>query len=156
MLDELMAKLNEQNRGSYQGGVSLDDDSSSSVTDPFATNTPPTESRATSDSPPEMTQVEQLKKQLELATERMAQMELEVTQSRLTRHTVEQAIGSPFPAAQDIAYNSFGAAPVAFNSDVSRRTSPLEHVNQQQSLGLNGLVQNGGLMPAPAFFNGQK
>jgi len=151
-----MAKLNEQNRGSYHGGVSLDDDSSSSATDPFATNTPPTASRATSDSPPETAQVEQLKKQLELATERMAQMELEVTQSRLTRHTVEQALGSPFPAAQDIAYNSFGAAPVAYNGGLSRRTSSLEHTTQQQSLGMNGLVHGGSLMPAPAFFNGQK
>lgn len=151
-----MAKINEQKRSSYQGGVSLDDDSSSSATDPFAANTPPTESRATSDSPPETDQVEQLKKQLELATERMAQMEFEVTQSRLTRHTVEQALGSPYPAAQDIAYNSFSGAPVAYSAGASRRTSPLEHATQQQSLGLSGLVHGGNLMPAPAFFNGQK
>jgi hypothetical protein len=149
-----MAKLNEQQRNTYHGGVALDDDNSSSATDPFAADTPPTDSRATSDSPPETTQVEQLKKQLELATERMAQMELEVTQSRLTRHTVEQAIGSPFPAAQDIAYSSFSGVPV-LSSGLSRRNSPSQMNNQQAAFAMNGFA-HGGLLPAPTFFNGQK
>jgi hypothetical protein len=35
----------------------------------------------------------------------MAQMDLQLTQSRLAQHTMEEAIGSPFPAAQHLAAN---------------------------------------------------
>ncbi|KAI7545128.1 hypothetical protein KC317_g15813, partial [Hortaea werneckii] len=88
------------------------EDTSSSSTDPYAT-TPPTAGLANSDDRPDAAEVLRLKKELALATERMAQMDLqltkerqdrmsqaeidELTQSRIAQHTVEQAIGSPFP-----------------------------------------------------------
>jgi len=67
-----------------------------------------------------------LKKELELTRERMAQMdvqlarerterterfgqaEMDLTQSHIARHTVEEAIGSPFPAAQHLAFSMGG------------------------------------------------
>lgn len=98
-----MARISEQQEQLARHGSEVNDDNSSSATDPFA-NTPPTESLGSSDRP-DAAEVLSLKKQLELATERMAQMDLELTQSRMARHTVEQAIGSPFPAAQQLAFN---------------------------------------------------
>lgn len=152
VLGVLMAKLNEQQQNMRGGGARVDDDTSSSTTDPF-TNTPPGESSATSDSQSGPAEVDLLKKQLELATERMVQMDLELTQSRLARHTVEQAIGSPFPAAQELAYNAFGGAQTAFNGPVSRRPSPLDMGAPAQQIGMNGMINGGAMMPAP-FFRG--
>ncbi|KAK5122733.1 hypothetical protein LTR85_003648 [Meristemomyces frigidus] len=110
-VDALLAKLTEQQHSRQK----VDEDSSSSATDPYAT-TPPTESLANSnDGRPDAVEVFRLKRELELATHRMAQMDLqlsrerqeriELDQSRITQHTVEQAIGSPFPAAQNLAMN---------------------------------------------------
>lgn len=76
--------------------------SSSSPTDPYPTATPPTES-VPSDGRPHSAEVDLLKQQLEDAQERMAQMDLQLTQSRLAQHTMEEAIGSPFPHAQHLA-----------------------------------------------------
>ncbi|KAK5136495.1 hypothetical protein LTR08_003140 [Meristemomyces frigidus] len=112
-VDALLAKLTEQQAARQR----MDSDSSSSATDPYAT-TPPTES-AVSDGRPDAVEVYRLKKELELAQNRMAQMDLqmskerqermsELDQSRITQHTVEQAIGSPFPAAQHLAFSMAG------------------------------------------------
>jgi hypothetical protein len=74
-------------------------DTSSEATDPYGN----TEPAAHSSGRPDAAEVLRLQKQLELARERMAQMDLELAQSRIAKHTVEEAIGSPFPAAQQLA-----------------------------------------------------
>ena len=123
-VEALLAKLAEQQAAlSHQrsNGENDAEDASSSATDPYA-NTPPTD--ATSDGRPDAAEVLRLKKELALATERMAQMDMqlakernvrmsqaeldELTQSRIAQHTVEQAIGSPFPGAQNLAFNMGG------------------------------------------------
>ncbi|TKA24013.1 hypothetical protein B0A50_06904 [Salinomyces thailandicus] len=128
-VEALLAKLSKQQamqdrQARQQASVEDDaDDSSSSTTDPYAADTLPTESIAISDDHPDA-EVLRLKKELSLATERMAQMDLqlakerqdrmsqaeidELTQSRITQHTVEQALGSPFPGAQNLAFNMAG------------------------------------------------
>ena len=63
VLDELMAKLNEHQNSKHEGGVPLEDDSSSQNTDPFADNTPPAGSTATSDSN-DMSAMDDMKRQL--------------------------------------------------------------------------------------------
>lgn len=106
-VDELIAKLTAQQELLSRQKRSIEEhentSTSSSQTDPYAT-TPPTES-ATSDGRPDAAEVFRLKKELEVANERMAQMDLQLTQSRLAQHTMEEAIGSPFPAAQHLAAN---------------------------------------------------
>ncbi|KAK0345558.1 hypothetical protein LTR02_009506 [Friedmanniomyces endolithicus] len=118
-VDDLLARLNEQQAvlsRQKSEAENIFDDSSSSATNPYA-GTPPLES----DGRPDAAEVLRLKKELELARERMAQMDLQLahqqhdrvaqndfdafTQSQIARHTVEQAIGSPFPAAQHLAMN---------------------------------------------------
>lgn len=154
VLDVLMAKLNEQQQMKQgSGGVPVDDDSSSVATDPFA-NTPPAGSSATPDSQ-DNAEIDRLKRELDLANERMAQMQLDLTHSHLARQTVEQAIGSPFPAAQDLAYNSSNAGHHAFNGPTSRRTSPFEGNNQSPGYGINGMLQAGQVQP-PTYYHGQK
>lgn len=80
---------------------------SSSPTDTFPAATPPTEA-GNSDCIPDNDKVSELKKELRDANERMALMDLELNQTRLARHTMEEAIGSPFPAAQHLAANITG------------------------------------------------
>jgi len=118
-VDDLLARLNEQQAvlsRQKSEAENIFDDSSSSATNPYA-GTPPLEG----DGRPDAAEVLRLKKELELARQRMAQMDLQLnhqqhdriaqndldafTQSQIARHTVEQAIGSPFPAAQHLAMN---------------------------------------------------
>lgn len=85
--------------GKTENGVIADrSTSSSSPTDLFPEATPPTDDD----------EVLELKKQLGAAKEHMALMNLELTQSRLAQHTMEEAIGSPFPGAQHLAVNING------------------------------------------------
>jgi hypothetical protein len=166
VLDELMAKLNEQQHTKRDGGVPLGpDDSSSQTTDPFA-NTPPAGSTATSDSN-DTTAMENMKRQLELATERMAQMELELTQTRirqtselpdLTQGRIhrpsEHSVHASFPpTGHGPSFTSLGAYDNSATD--SRRASPLDLDSQQQALGLSGGFQSGALAPPP-FFTGHK
>jgi hypothetical protein len=153
-----MAKLNEQQNTKH---VPLADDISSQDTDPFA-NTPPTGSTATSEST-DTTAMENMKRQLELATERMAQMELELTQTRArqpsehpelaqTRYhrATEQPVNASFPStAQGFPFVSL--PPVSYNNVDSRRTSPLDLNSQQQALAMSGGFQSGSLAPPPLF-----
>ena len=110
-VEELLARLTQQqevlNRQKQQLDENEGPQQSSSPTDPFAAS-PITESVDNADGRPDAAEVYLLKKQLALAQERMAMMDLELTQSRITKHTVEEAIGSPFPAAQHLAYNLSG------------------------------------------------
>lgn len=127
-----MARLTKQQelRALQQPRVessSEDGGRNSSPTDPYA-NTPPTESVANSDGRPDAAEVFRLNKELELTRQRMAQMEVELTQSRITQHTVEQAIGSPFPAPQQLAFGAQGMMPP--QGGVSGRASPFPTLNQ--------------------------
>ena len=163
-----MAKLNEQQNTKHSGGVPLADDMSSQDTDPFA-NTPPTGSTATSDSN-DTTVMENMKRQLELATERMAQMELELTQSRARQpleqaelvqpryhRATEQSATPSFPSTtQGFPFVSLSGPQGNYNNNAdSRRTSPLDLNSQQQALAMNGGFQSGTLAPPP-FFASQK
>lgn len=136
-VDQLLAKLTEQQerlarqKRSFEETQNENRSNSSSATDPYA-NTPPTETN-TSDGRPDAVEVFRLKKELEAAKERMAQMDLQITQSRLAQHTMEEAIGSPFPAAQHLAANITGhsmmpgGAGLAQSNPYSRAASPFEH-----------------------------
>ncbi|KAK3672867.1 hypothetical protein LTR78_007220 [Recurvomyces mirabilis] len=115
-MDDLLAKLSEQQANfnrQQSAAAELFETGSSSSTDPYA-NTPPT---TEGDGRPDAAELLRLKKELQFAQERMAQMDLQLsghcqdripqqdvfTQSQIARHTVEQAIGSPFPTAQHLA-----------------------------------------------------
>ena len=163
-----MAKLNEQQNTKHNsGGVPLEDDTSSQGTDPFA-GTPPTGGSTTTSDSNDAAVMENMKRRLELATERMAQMELELTQTRarqpseqaeLTQphyhRNTEQPANASFPgAAQGFPFISL-PPPGAFTNVDSRRTSPLDLNAQQQALAMNGGFQSGTLAPPP-FFATQK
>jgi len=153
-VNELLARLTQQQQALYRQKEQVDESahdnsSSSSATDPYA-NTPPTESVANSDGRPDAAEVLRLQKELECAKERMAQMDLELTQSRITRHTVEEAIGSPFPAAQQLAFNIGGAAA----NNGQGRASPFRPGNQVQNapggkLWIDTGIPSGGDMYTP-------
>lgn len=135
-VEDLLAKLTEQQeriarqKRSFEESLNENRSHSSETTDPYA-NTPPTETN-TSDGRPDAAEVFRLKKELEAAKERMAQMDLQITQSRLAQHTMEEALGSPFPAAQHLAANITGhgmmpgAGAVAQPNPYSRTASPFE------------------------------
>lgn len=105
-VNELLAKLSEQQHLLARQTKELDANehrsTSSSPTDLYASTPPATEDKQ-ADNRPDAVEVFRLKKELELAQERMAQMNLQLTQSRLAQHTMEEAIGSPFPTAQHLA-----------------------------------------------------
>lgn len=137
-VDELIDKLTRhqsmlsQQKRQTEGSENRSD-SSAAATDPYA-NTPPTES-APSDGRPDAAEVFRLKKELELANERMAQMDLQLTQSNLAQHTMEQAIGSPFPAAQHLAATIPGqgmmpGAPSMHAASLSRASTPFQRGGQ--------------------------
>lgn len=127
-VDQLLARLTQQQelltRQKQQLGENEDADFSSSATDPYA-DTNITESADNSNGRPDAAEVFRLKKELAFAQERMAQMDLELTQSRITKHTVEEAIGSPFPAAQHLAFNITGPSMRPLQNGFQGRVSPL-------------------------------
>lgn len=148
VLGELIAKLNEHHISKHDGGVILHEDSSSQSTDPYA-NTPPAGSTATSESN-EASTIENMKRQLELATERMAQMELELTKTRL-RQATEQPVGPPFQAtASGFPYTSLGDSSAVYHGPGSKRTSPFDPSAQPPALSVTGF-QSGALAPPPFF-----
>ncbi|KAF7195610.1 Meiotic coiled-coil protein 2 [Pseudocercospora fuligena] len=129
-MTDILGKLNLQQDLLSRQKRELDENksTSSSATDPYA-QTPPTE---TSDGRPDSAQVLHLQKQLQQANERMAEMGLQLTQSRLAQHTMQEAIGSPFPAAQHLAANIPDQAFMPSSNGLvqaakySRPTSPFE------------------------------
>lgn len=154
VLGELMAKLNEQKNNKRDGGVPLDEENSSQGTSPFA-NTPPAGSTATSDSN-DSSMLENLKRQLELATERMAQMELELSQSRIRQAAEQQPIGTPLQtAAAGFPLPSLVGAHAAYEGAEPKRPSPLDLSSHPHGLGLNAGFQ-GGSLAAPPFLSAQK
>ncbi|OQN98689.1 hypothetical protein B0A48_15355 [Cryoendolithus antarcticus] len=156
VLSVLMAKLNEQQyrqpsvNKSSAGSADDDDDNSSIITNPYAASTPPADGTTDSNSASDANEVERLKKQLEFANQRMAQMDIELNQTRLAHHTVEQVISSPYPAPQNIQYNPFNGPLPAYNGAVTRQTTPFDYGGPPQSFGPAAMSHNG-LMPAPAF-----
>ena len=149
-VNQLLARLTQQQEALARQKKQVeehDGDDASSATDPYA-NTPPTESIDTSDGRPDSAEVFRLKKELELTRERMAQMEIEVNQSRLAKHTVEEAIGSPFPTAQHLAFNFATSGIVPPQGTFQGRASPFHprsHI--AQGPGAGGLWVDTGLQP---------
>lgn len=111
-VDELLARLTQQQQVHSQQKERLEEQSisgnSSDATDPYG-HIEKTASVTGSEGRPDSAEVLRLQKELEFARERMAQMDLELTQSRIAKHTVEEAIGSPFPAAQQLAFSIGGS-----------------------------------------------
>ncbi|GAB7365395.1 hypothetical protein MBLNU230_g6473t1 [Neophaeotheca triangularis] len=141
-MEELMAKLAHQQKQlnrTQQMLAARNDDNSSTVTDPFA-GTPPTESN-TSDGRPDAAEVFKLKKELEIATNRLAQMDLELEQSRITKHTVEQAIGSPFPAAQHLAFNINNLQPTRDNTPFDMSMGGMQASGMADRIGTYNLAR---------------
>ena len=148
-VDLLMARVNQQKelfaRQKQQLHQKDQDDGSSSSSDPFVISRPIEVSNH--HGRPDAIEVFRLNKELELAKERMAQMELELTQSRIAKHTVEEAIGSPFPAAQHLAFNMNGPG-MPTQTSFNRGPSPLDpagHPNHGHgsSLRIDTRVPNG-------------
>lgn len=133
VVDQLLARFTQQqgllSRQKQQLDENAEDNRSSSPTDPYA-GTPPIDSAVDMSGRPDAAEVFRLKKELELAKERMAQMDLELTQSRIARHTVEEAIGSPFPAAQHLAFNLSVPGVMSAPTSFQGRTSPLPPIGR--------------------------
>lgn len=111
-VNELLARLTQQQQVLSRQKQHLEEGSSggtsSNATDPYGT-IEPAASVACSDGRPDSAEVLRLQKELEIARERMARMDLELTQSRIAKNTMEEAIGSPFPVATQLALNVGGA-----------------------------------------------
>jgi hypothetical protein len=109
-LDELLAKLNEQQvllskqstalHAQRGGETSPDSSGSGALTNPFA-NTPRTGSQFNDVSQADLAEMMRLKKELESAQTQIARMDQELSQSRITKHTLEQAMGSQFDSDFD-------------------------------------------------------
>lgn len=133
---ELMAKVKARQELHSRQKREVEDSENRSTsptnTDPYS-NTPPTGQN--SDEEQADNEVYRLKRELDLANERMAQMNLQLTQSRLAQHTMEEAIGSPFPTAQHLAANIPGHSMLpsvnglSQATDFSRATTPFENGN---------------------------
>lgn len=158
-VNQLLARLTQQQEvlaRQKQQVEESDGDHSSSATDPFA-NTPPIETLDTSDDRPDSAEVFRLKKELELTKERMAQMEIEVNQSRLAKHTVEEAIGSPFPTAQHLAFNFAAPGVIPPPNGFPGRASPFRPRGQvAPGVGAGGLWVDTGLQPATNAYQTQQ
>lgn len=98
-----MTKLYEQQQLRHNPRLSSRGKQHSSSDDESLTTSASAE-RNDSVTSPETAEVVRLKRQLELTTERMAQMDMEINQFRLAQHTVEHAIGSPYPSAPELAF----------------------------------------------------
>lgn len=98
-------------------------------TDPYS-NTPPT--AYSNDEDLGAQEVYRLKRELDVAKERMALMHLQLDQSRSAQHTMNLALGSPYPNASQLAANIPGHSVLsASNSfpqvtDYSRAPTPFE------------------------------
>lgn len=155
-VDQLLARLTQQqevfNRQKQQLDENHGDDGSSSATDPYANATPP-KSVEISDGRPDAAEMFRLKKELAFAQERMAQMDLELTQSRITKHTVEEAIGSPFPAAQHLAFNISEPGMVRGQNGFTSGVSPMHSTGQMPTTSGNGLRLDTNMAGATNLYN---
>lgn len=108
-LDELLTKLSEQQvllnkqkdainshrHDENSGSSSSRSGSGGALTNPYAT-TPRSDAFGFDNSPMPDVEVLRLKQQLEMAQSKIARMDQELSQSRITKHTLEQAMGSQF------------------------------------------------------------
>ncbi|GIZ46629.1 hypothetical protein CKM354_000974800 [Cercospora kikuchii] len=158
---ELMAKVKARQELHSRQKREVEDSENRSAsptnTDPYS-NTPPTGQN--SDEEQADNEVYRLKRELDLANERMAQMNLQLTQSRLAQHTMEEAIGSPFPTAQHLAASIPGHSMLpsvnglSQATDFSRATTPFENGNislQHQSF--EGMPMQGFPRAQPGYNN---
>ena len=109
-LDELLAQLSEHQvklrkqtttlHAQSGGEMSPDSSGSGALTNPYAT-TPRTDSQFNDISQTDMAEMVRLKKELETAQTQIARMDQELSQSRITKHTLEQAMGSQFDSDFD-------------------------------------------------------
>jgi hypothetical protein len=109
-LDELLFKLNEQQvllskqstalHAQRGGETSPDSSGSGALTNPYAA-TPRTDSQFNDISQADLAEMLRLKKELESAQTQIARMDQELSQSRITKHTLEQAMGSQFDSDFD-------------------------------------------------------
>ncbi|KEQ77020.1 ARM repeat-containing protein [Aureobasidium namibiae CBS 147.97] len=109
-LDDLLAKLSQQQvklskqntalQAQSGGETSPDSSGSGALTNPYAT-TPRTDSQFNDLSQADMAEMLRLKKELETAQTQIARMDQELSQSRITKHTLEQAMGSQFDSDFD-------------------------------------------------------
>ncbi|ESZ92771.1 putative Meiotic coiled-coil protein 2 [Sclerotinia borealis F-4128] len=151
-VDKLLAKLSEQqavlnrqhealrNSDDYGSGISRTIDYNSAptsvpitpATETFdsgtATTAPTTRphSRGDGDNQPSAEEVLRLKIELEAAKGRIARMDQELAQNRITKHTIDQAIGSvseaDFPLG-NVLDNAAGIPPNHFRPQVARESS---------------------------------
>lgn len=110
-LEDLLAKLSEQQvllnkqnstlQAQRRGdGSPRSSGSSDALTNPYAT-TPRTESQFNDIPSAELAEMMRLKKELETAQTQIARMDQELSQTRITKHTLEQAMGSQFDSDFD-------------------------------------------------------
>ena len=110
-LDELLVKLSEQQvllskqstalQAQRGGETSPDSSGSGALTNPYAATPPRTDSQFNDISQADMAEMLRLKKELETAQTQIARMDQELSQSRITKHTLEQAMGSQFDSDFD-------------------------------------------------------
>ncbi|KAH0291315.1 ARM repeat-containing protein, partial [Aureobasidium melanogenum] len=109
-LDELLAKLSEQQvllnkqstalHAQRAGETSPDSSGSGAFTNPYAA-TPRVDHQFNDITQADMAEMLRLKKELETAQTQIARMDQELSQSRITKHTLEQAMGSQFDSDFD-------------------------------------------------------
>lgn len=100
-LEAILNKINQQQLSKQHASAYHNENASSHSGHSSARHSPPTE--RTGSNSEDSVEVLRLKKQLELTTERMEQMDVKINQFKLAHRTVEQAIGSPFPSVQDLS-----------------------------------------------------
>lgn len=100
-MDELLAKLQEQQVVLEQQRKALEDRNSDPSTSQWETNTNPYAMSPRSTPSPDCdgmdaAEVLRLKRELEMAKNKIARMDQELSQSRITKHTLEQVMGPQF------------------------------------------------------------
>ncbi|KAL1306420.1 hypothetical protein AAFC00_005123 [Neodothiora populina] len=166
-MDALLARLTEQqgklakqkNRLDAQNNDSTSSSPSSpsaseQPSDPYAV-TPRTGSHQESDSPPDAAELLRLKQELTSAQSRLARMDQELSQSRITKHTMEQALGSQFDADYDHT-RDLGPQQTVVNrvDNWVQQTEPIPPPNKYDGPPAHG-VWNASFAPPPPGATGQ-
>ncbi|KAF1353224.1 armadillo-type protein [Delphinella strobiligena] len=169
-MDALLARLSEQqgrlakqkdeltaqNKTSYHSGFSSCSTLDLPNTDPYAT-TPRTASNNNSDSPPDPAEVLRLKQELVTAQTTIAHMDQELSQSRITKHTMEQALGSQFDPDYDHTRDLGPQAVVNRVDNWVQQTDPVLSVlpsNKYEAPPARGIWNAGFAPPAPGGISG--
>lgn len=163
-MDQLLARLSQQqgklaqqkdeldaHNGSNSAGAKSRSSSrspSEQPSDPYA-NTPRTGSNPTSGSPTDPAELLRLKKELISAQTRIARMDQELSQSRITKHTMEQALGSQFDPDFDHT-RDLGPQPLVSRVDnwVQQTEPVIPTVKYEGGAAARG-IWNAGFAPPP-------